>query len=1254
MKQYLSLCLFAGALLAPSAAEAFEKPTVLPFNMPNESFFSGVSRNCEWAVFTPPTGTSCEKTYVVDVMKGEIIELPVTHLVQEDGTETEVEYPSTTVTASVTEDGKMIGGSWEDEPAVYKDGKWYLLEYPNDKRKDEYTGYACAVEHISKDGRYMLGMAYNPSYNIKPVLWVDGKLTKLENLPDRDWQNHLVETGDANMRFISISDDSRYLLGGMSLNFPGNGSCYFVYDLENKTYDIIALNELNDMISGDVVLQGSELDGSLMPSFSPDGSKVGGTALLVFDNGTPFPDDVLVPFVYDVKTKETKFYMDKADDRYKDVCAVMDDGSIVGTSDASTPAHSVAFRVNDSWYDLESILSQTYGMTFLEATGSDSLSGTAFGISPDGRTLVAMLPGARSKAYMVHLPDRSFFEAAAGINLMKGWQCDPVEHSSIARLDRTHVKFERSSNPIENFDITLSAEGEEPVKATEVAAYNASRTIWRIEFPSTQLKEGKEYTVTIPAGTFVMDNTGMTNEDISFVYEGREEKPLEVLSTRPADGASMMSIGPKNMAGFDFDHTAKIADKAQAYLYQNGNSTPLSPLSLVASGNTVFAYPPTDRMLPKGTEYEIVIPAGAVVDITGYCPAAEYRLKVKGSYERVHGGDEVIIFKEDFSNTAEALTNFMQYEGDHRTPRKEMANLGFDADNTPWNFSTRENSSTNDYFAMSHSMYEDGGAADDWMVTPQLDIKNPKVTLAFDVQGYQLTKSDRLKVMVWACDDVYNSLDPQGTLTGLIRKEGTVIYDEVADPGASASGVAGEWTHVNLELGDFAGKKVYIAFINENENQSAVLVDNIVVRNNGEFFVGTHVDESVVNEETIEIPAYITFDSEDTNVYTEVEATLTSGDFKSVYKAEGLQLTTDKAYEFSFADRLPLERGVKNNYSVHVALKDGEGNVYENSMVGTVANLTHQTTKRVVLEEGTGAWCGNCPMGIIAIEHMEQLLPDNFIPVSIHNGDAYAYPAYENGFLGFNAYPNGRVNRKEAILRPMTDKYEFESTEGGIVTFQDAVLSELAVPALGEIKIESATYNGSKVDVKAEALFALEGEADYSVFTLLLEDNLVGMQTNYLSGNDNPIFGEWGTSGGHVRTSYRDVARGIAGISFHGESGLIPGTFVADTPYEFSTTLNLPTGVKPENSKVVLMLIDGRTGFVVNAARAELKEGVGIESVGSDGNVTFEISGGTITANGSEDVEIYSIAGQRMANGSLVAGVYVVRAQGAVAKVVVK
>ena len=92
------------------------------------------------------------------------------------------------------------------------------------------------------------------------------------------------------------------------------------------------------------------------------------------------------------------------------------------------------------------------------------------------------------------------------------------------------------------------------------------------------------------------------------------------------------------------------------------------------------------------------------------------------------------------------------------------------------------------------------------------------------------------RVLVWKCDERYNTLSSE--VVKRMRDEGTVIFEQQLTPGATEGTLADEWQNVSLPLSAFKGSNIYIAFVNENENQSMIFIDNIDVCYEGPVYDG--------------------------------------------------------------------------------------------------------------------------------------------------------------------------------------------------------------------------------------------------------------------------------------------------------------------------------------------------------------------------------------------------------------------------------
>lgn len=1239
---FSALALSMWAVTASGAA-----PKVVPFHFTHGGFVESVTPDGLWAVGVPRSGDPCTVTQIVNLSTGELITLPVNSIIDQDGDPTEPIEGTEYYTSAVTADGKTIAGSVDGEPAIWKDGVWTMLDFPNGRRQP-YIGYYASVSSIKGDGKYITGMAYNDAFDILPLFWENGNIVStddLEGLPDRDWMGNPLGEGTCSMRFYNVTNDGRYIIGGMSTNVAADGCCFFVYDREAKTYKFIGTEYLTKRIKAGEIGEESEVDGTVRPMLSDNGKYLVGNILLVYDPESKFGRDTILPFLYNMETGEFKVF---EGEQHEDiiVMGVTNDGHILGSSPYSSVSRTVMFLSdNEQWYSLENILEQVYNMNFTDVSGYDSLSGTAFGISTDGKVLTAMTPGAVNDGYNVFLDDESFFEATKRVNLLYTNQVSPLANSKIATLDKVYVRFEHTATPKAMDAVELrDKDGKVVAKSEKIEIYKNDNRIFEISFAPTALNADERYEVVIPAGTFSIEEVGHTNNEIKVSYIGRENKPMSVASVSPQDGSAINELGSTNMLCLTFDGTVQTVVGKVAYLYQEGQEAPLTSLQMVASNNLLYVYPAASRKLMLGSNYKVVIPAGAVVDLTGYCPNEAIELNFTGAYE-IPAPDPYsdYLFYEDFDNISAALANMLRYEGDHNEPISEMGVWEFDADNQPWNLSVRDNDSSVDYAAASHSMYVNKGKSDDWMSTPQLRLGNGSehYTLNFQAQNYHKDKSDYLKVIVWECDEVLQQLDSE--IVERMRNEGKVVFDEKLNPGNNEEVLEKDWTDYQIDLDGYKGKNIYIAFVNENENQSVVFVDNINVVKRNNYRTGFIMPETVKEATEVEVVGFVEVTSE--NVYDKLTAVLKDNKDNEVasYEAAGLALDKDAGvYKFTFSAPLPLEAGEVNNYSMVVKLDDDE-----QTASGKLSHLLFETTRRVVLEEVTGSWCGNCPAGIVAIEYLEGTIGDNFIPVSIHNNDNYAWLEYEQ-FLGFSAYPTGKVNRIDEIISPLSGEYEFTSVAGN-ETFADYVLAELEKPAVADIEILDAEFDGAQtVNVEAAVTFAMNAEqANYNIFTLLVEDNLSGRQANYFVGRPEPIFADWADKKSHVNVIYKDVARSKSGGSFHGENGYIPTQVKAGEEYKANIQLPVTEDVKSLGScKVICMLVDAGTGEIKNAYRLnEIRMGdTAVDEVIGDVKPVVEVVAGAIYVNGSdENVEVYNLQGAHMANRDLANGIYIVR-----------
>ena len=1227
------------ALMAGAVTVEKNGATLTTYSLPGEGWLQTLSDNGDWALWNYPANDEPDaKLSVIDVRQGKLVWYPTGDL----------EAGSTAVPCDITNDGKRVFGNLNNAPGWYDldSGTWDYLPLPRSLSKWGGTADAC-----TPDGKVVIGLVHQAWSIFTSLIWTwdekkEAYTVTSGNFPTRkdayeagfmlrgDWEEYETSGDtDANICLMQISPDGKYAIGGIDHNRSwGNG--VFFYDIEKKEWSWITY----------------EKDGKSFPARSAIMSN-NGKWILAFQHGFDMEDEEIDrggrTFLKNMETGEITF-----PNVLGNVSHIDNDGNLyysVGAT-VSSPVSSFCVDHNGTLVDVHMILNQVYGIDFGASTGWSS-TGFAMGVSDDGLVIGAnALP--RDTPYTLILPNK-LHDVAGDVNVLATYQYAPYANSDLAHFRYFTISLSNHADINKNLKATIKDKNDKVVaESVDITAVNQTNSQFRIEFPETVFAAGDNYTVTIPEGLFYLENSKSKNPEITVNYVGREDGPVQVLSIDPDNGMFVKDIDMTNPIFVRFNTNIAKTSGVYANLYVKGNQAPVASLDGVVDGKTLKLYSPTDYKLKKDTEYVIRVPEGIVTDIVGFCPNEAFEFEYTGLYTSSGSTAPGVRFSDSFDSPNESLNNWMQYEGDHNAPTSAMEDWGFDADNTPWNFSVREGDDSYDYVACSHSMYTPAGKSDDWMVTNQLLIDNKDIWLSFKAQSFRSFKSDYLKVIVWPCDETFGSVNKE--IIERMRNEGDVIFNEKLSSGRTEQGLAGDWQEKEFQLDKYVGKNVYIAFVNENNNQSAIFLDDILVSYKGNFVAGLTTPEVVVGQDEVEVSASITNQSKDPvkKIVASYKNELTGS--SDSFEAD-VNLASGETYDFSFAKKMKLEGGKDNVYTVTLDV-DGD----KQSMSGNVKNLKYDFQKKVLVEEITGAWCGNCPQGTLAFEYLESMYPGQIIPVAIHNNDTYAYPEYEN-FIGLSGYPSGKVNRADHIKSPMYNG-QFYTPERNETWF-DYVSRELENPAEAKIEIEEAYYcrENEKYEVKFNVEFALNRDnVNYNVFTLVLEDELPGLQTNYFSMMTDPIYGKWGSGGeygsDHVLVNYAHVARGIAGSSFYGQGNLIPRNVKVDEVYDRCIAFNRPASLSsndPENNanvSIACVIIDAVTGA---ALTGDLIHTVGVKDISGSREISAEVGNaeiiltvvdGKILANGSEQgVEVYTISGSRVANEGL-NGLYIVRA----------
>lgn len=1176
----------AGLLIGmDSAAQNVKDPVLTTYEFKDNSCIQGLSDNGDWAVSYGPSesdGVHYSNARLINTRTKQ-----VTVLGQEGSSAT----PVFSMAGDVTDDG-MVVGSYKGEAATWTaEGGWQTLPRP--------AGWpeAMAVS-VTPDGRYAVGYAYSYSsgaenYGETPIFW-DLTTRTIEEVPNSPTAGSANEAGRM-IRYTDISSDGRYISGIIDYSYTWN-TLYFIYDRTTKTYSRVGFDSAGTPWADGLA--------SMVGSFSPNGKWFGGSAYII-NAGTN--DEYSVPCRYNMETKEFDVY-DDTELRDFETAKIDNEGTMFCATPSGTPVRSLCVRVGKFWYQLDELLKQRYGFDFYGKSGFDN-TGTCIGVSADSKTITCFPDPYTS--YVLEL-DETFSEAASKIDLLATYTATPADGASVTKMKTVSVQFSRDITVLGSAS-NVTFTDESGATAARVVSLGVSGKTLNVEFRTTTLEADKAYTLTIPAGTVALKADGTrTNSQIVLHYTGRDAVPVKVTGVSPESGNSLTQLNATtNPVLLTFDTDIALANASGAELYREGDDAAIAQLSVAVNGNRAMIYPETSEYLYLNTSYKVVLKAGAVTDINGDNPNERYEVSYEGLYERIIMADDTLMYSEDFSN---GVANMLLYEGDHNVPTAEMKSYDFiDGDNYPW-IPVRD-ADEYDWAAASTSAYSPAGKSDDWMVTPQIYIPDAKCRLEFQAQGFRNTKQDKLKVIIYAADKVFNYLSAADVAE--FRANGEVVMDEVVLPGASENDLAGDWKTYSFPLEKYATKNIYVAFVNENEDQSCVFVDNVkVIRDNG-FLTALTSPVTVVAQTSQQITGRVIGNSEAVAFNTLNAKLLDAG--KNVIDElteTGLALKKGDRHDFAFAKALPLAVGEENVFYIRVQLDDKF-----DTLRYSIKNLAFKPVKRVVVEEYTGQGCANCPRGHLAMENLERIYGDRVVPVAYH---CYTGDKWESGmtsyttFIGLNAAPSAKINRGDIASEPM-----YSTISGGKRTWTysspagdcwfDLVQNEFDTDA--DANLYAAAYydeSTERVRVSCVANFAMNVERqNVGLLLVVVEDGLVGYQVNTYYGSTDEGLGEWTAGGAYGQQTvypytFNAVARAMVGASFNGSTGYIPSSVECGKDYKASIEFAKPSVDEIYNCKVVCMLIDANTGAIINVARADMQNAVSIDGVKADAgqNVT--------------------------------------------------
>jgi len=278
-------------------------------------------------------------------------------------------------------------------------------------------------------------------------------------------------------------------------------------------------------------------------------------------------------------------------------------------------------------------------------------------------------------------------------------------------------------------------------------------------------------------------------------------------------------------------------------------------------------------------------------------------------------------------------------------------------------------------------------------------------------------------------------------------------------------------------------------------------------------------------------------------------------------------------------------------YSLKIHCDEGDAEVQ--GMMGFVDNDWH---RNLLVEEGTGTWCGNCPRGIVAMKLLREKYPDTFVGMTLHYGSGSHKEVmnyYEYGrFLIDNQYitvfPSSTLNRQ---------LYDADPYNEVLPWYYDLALLE-ATPARFELKGEYLNDYASVRLTATTEFDVFDATHEYRIAFACIEndvhqpgDDRYDQFNNYGNNAYGEFYGfedypSWIPSDSMW---YQEVVRYINDMN--GTPGSLPEVLELNQEYSFSADINIPENVlNGENVCFVGMLIDATTQQILNCAEISAAE----------------------------------------------------------------
>lgn len=396
---------------------------------------------------------------------------------------------------------------------------------------------------------------------------------------------------------------------------------------------------------------------------------------------------------------------------------------------------------------------------------------------------------------------------------------------------------------------------------------------------------------------------------------------------------------------------------------------------------------------------------------------------------------------------------------------------------------TYKQTNQTDTFAVSTSWLRPLGTADAWLVTPTINSITANTILMWEAMSPDATFLDGY--------EVYVTTNTTSTPT---------IFDfSAANKIFSISQESNTWQTRGLSLAAYAGQNIRIAFRNNSTDKFQLWIDDIIVKNITNGFDVATTTNNTYKYSTIATNNIIsaTFKNEGFSPITNITINYKVGSNPVITETQ--TLTTSLSYldskQLNFSVQYITSTPSYNTLKIWVSMINGvtDQQHLNDTINSSLTISTGIASKKMLVEQYTGAWCGWCPDGQSVLS---TLTNTNIVLASLHYNDKMNTKSINtlvNDYV--SVFPSATIDQ---YLLPSKSSVAIERLD-----WNAAIIEREAMVVPATITLTGVSYNQLTREINAtvSSTFLGDVKGDYRLNLYVKENNVFGNLSDSLLDN---------------------------------------------------------------------------------------------------------------------------------------------------------